>query len=98
MLLAYAKYHEVAAICRAGFPMGVTDFVLVPCATGHAVCKGCAVHCGRAIVRATVSTGNRGPAMGRDDPDCREDSGGRVAATDGKGGTPSPPYVFGKCW
>src|SRR5712691_8836125 len=99
MLLAYAKYHEVAAIGRAGFPMGVPDFVLVPCATGHAVREGCAVHCGKAIVRATVSAGNRGRALRRDDPDRREDSGGRVAATDGKWGTPSPPrYVFCKCW
>jgi len=90
MLLAYAKYHEVAAICRAGFPIGVPDFVLVPCATGHAVCKGCAVRCGKAIVRATVSAGNRGPAMRRDDddPDRREDSGGGLAAADGKWGTP----------
>src|SRR5712692_2647546 len=95
MLLAYAKYHEVAAICRAGFPMGVPDFVLVPCATGHAVCKGCAVHCGKAIVRATVSAGNRGPAMRRrGDPDRRDDSGGRVAAIGRKKGTPSPPVCF----
>src|SRR5712692_3232526 len=96
MLLAYAKYHEVAAICRAGFPIGVPDFVLVPCATGHAVREGCAVHCGKAIVRATVSTFNHGRVMRRDDddPDRREDSGGRVAAIGRKRGTPSPPVCF----
>src|SRR5712691_12742336 len=91
MLLAYAKYHEVAAIGRAGFPMGVPDFVLVPCATGHAVREGCAVHCGKAIVRATVSAGNRGPAMRRDDPDRREDSGGRGCGDRWKKGDPLPP-------